>query len=133
MRFFAILALFLFLAACSAVPFSKNLKPHPQQQNRLTAEESFLAAMEQFSTANKLTQMQQVQQQFPGSVWAAHAKTIILYAQELDTRKSQLSSERAEKNQLLAELASVKQENLQLNEKIEQLKALLIDLEQRQH
>ncbi|NOY14347.1 MAG: hypothetical protein GXP51_11995 [Deltaproteobacteria bacterium] len=127
MKIIAAFVFFLFLTGCSVAPFSKSLKPYPQQQDQ----ELFFSALDQFSTSNKLTLMHQLQQQSPDSVWAAYAETIIRYARELDARKAQLSQEREEKQRLLAELDSIKQKNKQLNEKFEQLKALLIELEQR--
>ena len=127
MKIIVVFVFFLFLTGCSAAPFSKSLKPYPQQQ----AQELFFSALDQFSASNKLTLMHQLQQQSPDSVWSVYAETIIRYARELDARKTQLSQEREEKQRLLAELDSLKQKNKQLNKKFEQLKALLIELEQR--
>lgn len=130
MRFILLLCVFWGLAGCAYVPFGKSLKLHPQQY-QIQEEELFHAALDEFSVTNKLDLMQQFLQQYPDSEIAVPAETIILYARELDTRKAQLTAEREENQRLAAELDSLKQENVHLNEKIEQLKILLIELEQR--
>lgn len=128
MRFVVICGLLL-LTACSGAPFSKSLSPHPQSQ--MQDRELFIAAFNQFSTSNKLELMEDLKQRYPDSIWSSYAETITLYASELDTCNTQAADAQTQNQQLLAELAVAKQENRQLSEKIEQLKKLLIELEQR--
>jgi hypothetical protein len=116
--------LFFFLSACATVPFTKSMTPHPQQKSAMQPQEMFHAAMGDYSASKNLELMFQLQKQYPDSNWADHAETIILLAREV----SQLAED---KNQSAAELDILTQENIKLNEKIEQLKSLLIELEQR--
>jgi len=108
----------------------------------------FSQALDQFSSSNRLELLKQLRDDYPDSPWGRRAETIILYAQELDNRKEQLVALRdqyehlkQEKEQLTAlsdENELLKQDNIrlrqetqQLIEKIEQLKGLLIELENR--
>ena len=129
MKSIVALALLGFLAACTTPTFTKEMSPHPQMQ--MSEQELFIAALDQFSATNKLEMIEAFRQQYPDSSLAPYAETISLYAQELDARKEQLTTLEQEHQLLQAQLAVAKQENKQLSEKIEQLKKLLIELEQR--
>ena len=128
------LLLFVFacwLAGCTAVlPVQKQAVPQD-----LTA---FAEAFDMFQTSNRYTGLQQFMQDYPNSAWAVRAGTIVLYAQELDQRKQQIADLRGNcEQQELAldqqeqDLQDLQRENQQLAETIEQLKGLLIQLEQR--
>jgi len=130
MKFIVICGLLL-LTACSSAPFSKSLNPHPQSQMQVQDQELFVAALEQFSTSNNLELMADLKQRYPDSIWAAYAETITQHVSELDTCRVQSDSAQVKNQQLLVELEVANQENQQLSEKIEQLKKLLIELEQR--
>lgn len=117
-------ALAIFLAGCTQV----SLPPSPADWQ---AQREFSLALDQFTSSNRVDLLQNLYQQDPGSPWGQRAETIIRYAQELDKRKEQLEQLRAEQESLKQEIAGLHQENLQLNEKIEQLKGLLIELENR--
>ncbi|MBE9486005.1 MAG: hypothetical protein IMY82_02405, partial [Chloroflexi bacterium] len=91
----------------------------------------FLRAVDELSATNKITLLQQVPQDYPDSIWAVRAETIIACALELVACKAPSAAEATEKQQLAADLDRIKRENRQLEEKIDQLKKLLIELEQR--
>ncbi len=121
---FAVFFVLLIMAGCSLAPITQTFKSPPD-------EVLFLRAVDELSATNRITLLQQVPQDYPDSIWAIRAETIIAYARELDTRKAQLAAETAEKQQLATDLDRIKRKNRQLEEKIGQLKKLLIELEQR--
>lgn len=89
-----------------------------------TEPEAFSQALDQLTATRSLNGLKEFQQLYPGSHWSARAATIILYVEELNQRKVQLEEFQNRQLQLQAE-------NQQLTGKIEQLKKLLIELEQR--
>jgi len=133
MRFIAIFGLFWLLAACSVVPFSREMSPHPQQRSGPQSEGDapFFAAFDQFSKTGTLEPLSQFTQNYPDSSWVSHAESILHYVRKSDRYEEQLSDLQTEKLQLTAELETSKLANQQLAEKIEQLKKLLIELERR--
>ena len=114
----------LLVAGCSLVPIEKTCSTPPE-------EVFFLRAVDDFSATDKVELLEQIRKEYPDTAWAIRAETIIAYARELDTRKAQLAAETAEKQQLATDLDRIKRKNRQLEEKIGQLKKLLIELEQR--
>ena len=96
------------LAGCSMIPLTVAQVDHYEQ-------EQFIKALDQFVANNRIDQLQQVQKDYPDSAWGKRAETIVLYAQELDNRKDQL--------------AAAREENKQLQEKLDQLKNVLIRTE----
>lgn len=122
MRFFYLLLIFLLLTGCTV------LLPAPKQAV-LQDQQSFCLAFEEFQVNHRIDGLLKLQADFPDSVWASRAETIILYAQELDQRKEQNKKLRASEKQQTLLLEQLKEENQQLAEKIEQLKGLLIQSE----
>lgn len=97
----------------------------PQQEPRLTAEqEGFNQALDLLTTTHSSSGLRGFQQLYPDSPWGLRAATIVLYVEEVNQRKLQLG-------ELHDEQLRLQSENQQLTEKIEQLKKLLIELEQR--
>lgn len=84
----------------------------------------FSAALDQLSATHSLAGLKSFQERYSESLWGERAETIVLYVEEVNQRKAQLEQLRNEQLQLQAD-------NKQLIEKIEQLKTLLIELEQR--
>ena len=84
----------------------------------------FSAALDQLSATHSLAGLKGFQERYSESLWGERAETIVLYVEEVNQRKLQLDQLRNEQQRLQAE-------NQLLIEKIEQLKTLLIELEQR--
>lgn len=125
MRFIVLICLFsLALSGCTLVSYIPTQAARQEQQQ-------FIKALDQFSSSNRVELLQQVQQDYPNSPWGRRAETITLYVQELDSRKEQLAAQREEQELLKKEVVGLQQKNQQLTEKIEQLKSLLIEQEQR--
>ncbi|NOQ51143.1 MAG: hypothetical protein GQ578_02830 [Desulfuromonadaceae bacterium] len=120
----AVFFVLLIMAGCSLAPITQTFKSPPD-------EVLFLRAVDELSATNRITLLQQVPQDYPDSIWAVRAETIIADVLKLATCKTQLAAAATEKQQLAADLDRVKRENRQLEEKIGQLKKLLIELEQR--
>ena len=127
MKFIILYAFVTLLTGCSTLPFATSLKPHPQQQAPIESEVLFQVALDEFVATDRLGKMTQLQQQAAGSIWAEYAEAIIQLAQR---HKQQLAREQTDSQQLTDDLASMQQHNMHLNEKIEQLKTLLIEQEQ---
>ncbi len=121
---FLILAIFVSaISACSLV--QKIPVPMPRSQ----VEHRFIEALDEFSETNRVVLLKQLQRDYPDSVWRTRAQTIILYAQELDNRKRQIEILRKDKEQQAADIAELQKENQELTEKLEQLKGVLIEVE----
>ncbi len=113
----------LFLTGCTAL-FSSP------KQAVLQDQQAFCLAFEEFQESHKIEGLQKLQDDFPDSVWASRAETIILYSRELDLRKGQNKKLREAEKQRTDELEQLKEQNRQLTEKIDQLTGLLIQSEQ---
>ncbi|MDA3902875.1 MAG: hypothetical protein PF441_05415 [Desulfuromusa sp.] len=143
MKLFFIILIPLFLTSCAV------LYPQPKQAVLLD-QQNFSLAFDEFQESHRLDSLQKLKEDFPNSVWAARAETIILYSQELDQRKAQnenlresarvqtleLEQRKAQNENLreservlTLELEQLKKLNQQLTEQIEQLTSLLIELE----
>lgn len=122
MKLFFIILIPLFLTSCAV------LYPQPKQAVLLD-QQNFSLAFDEFQESHRLDSLQKLKEDFPNSVWAARAETIILYSQELDQRKAQNENLRESERVLTLELEQLKKLNQQLTEQIEQLTSLLIELE----
>ncbi len=129
-NFYLLLVLLPLMGCAQLLSMTCPVAPQPQipaqSQGQLPAveQERFSQALDRLTTTQSLSDLREVQQNYPQNLWGERAKTIILYVEELSLRKEQLEQLRNEQQQLDAE-------NQQLLEKIEQLKRLLIELEQR--
>lgn len=123
MRGLIVLSLGLSLVACS-VPLSGKIA---QRQ----AQHQFIAALDEFSATNRVALLEQLQEDYPDGAWSARAETVILHAQKLDDHKRQVENLHKEKLQLERELSQLRTVNQQLQEKLEKLKSVLIEREQR--
>jgi len=122
-KLLSILLIPLFLSGCSV------LCPQPKQA-LLQDQQNFSLAFEDFQTNHQLDGFRMLMVDFPDSVWASRAETIILYSQELNQRKAQNQKLRESERQQILEIEQLKIMNQQLSEKIEQFKSLLIQSEQ---
>ena len=113
----------LLLAGCSSLP-PQTPWVGSTEVTRQLEQKRFNQALDQLVATQSLSGLRDFRQQNPGGDWGARAETIILYIEELTQRKDQLE-------QLSGEQLLLQAENQQLIEKIEQLKRLLIQLEQR--
>ncbi|MCW8858243.1 MAG: hypothetical protein OQK97_00880 [Deltaproteobacteria bacterium] len=134
-----LLLISVFVLASCAPLFTQVKQAVPQDQL------GFTRAFDAFQATNRIDQLQQFKKDYPDSDWATRAGTIILYALELDQRKSQvekntevlaqqeldLSVLKKDNLQLSQEIESLSETNQQLTQQIEQLKGLLIQLEKR--
>ncbi|MFK5926889.1 MAG: hypothetical protein QM483_09685 [Desulfuromusa sp.] len=144
MKLVSILLISLVLTGCAV------LSPQPKQAV-LQDQQIFCLAFEDFQETHRLDGLRKLVVDFPNSVWAARADTIILYSQELDQRKiqndqlrkaeqqqalelgqykSQINKLRESGQKQVLELDQLKKLNQQLTEQIDQLKSLLIQSEQ---
>ena len=92
---------------------------------------AFEQAFTEFQNNNQLTVLENYAELYPDSPWAGRARTVILYARELEQRKEQLKQQQqtlSEKEEILQQLS---RENVKLNETLDQLKGSLIEMEQR--
>ena len=123
---FLLLILFLLVGCVRMLPAVTNVpSPEPAAAPVSVAEQVlFNEALDQLSATHSLAGLKGFQERFAESPWGERAETIVLYVEEVNQRKAQLEQVRNEQLQLQAE-------NQQLIEKIEQLKSLLIELEQR--
>lgn len=106
---------------------AEKLEPTPakvQVPIAAVEQERFNQALDLLTTTQSLSELRAFWQSYPQNPWGERAKTIILYIEELSLRKEQFEQLRNEQQKMQAE-------NQQLLEKIEQLKKLLIKLEQR--
>ncbi len=114
----------LCLSACSAMQI-------PVKMTVNGAEKQFIKALDDFSETNRVELLRQLQRDYPNGAWYNRAQTIILYAQELDNRKLQIDSLRKEKEQQAKKVTQLEITNQELTEKLEQLKGVLIEVEQQ--
>lgn len=136
MKFLAFLLIPLLFSSCAVLnPQPKQTAPQDQQD--------FCQAFDEFQESNSIDAFQKLVVDFPESVWAARAETIILYAQELEQQKvqneqlrrlEQQQSRDLEQQIKLNKKLTVKTEQLgklnqELTDKIEQFKSLLIKSE----
>jgi chromosome segregation ATPase len=119
------------LSACSMIQIPRTITQHQAQHQ-------FIEALDEFSETNRVSLLKQLQLDYPDGVWYTRAETIILTVQELENRKRQVENLRQEKLELQQhlqrlenDLSLLQADNQQMNEKLEQLKSVLIDLEQR--
>ena len=117
MKLFSILLIPLFLVSCTA------LCPQ-QKQAILQDQQSFSLAFDSFQATNQIDRLQKFTTDYPDSIWASRAETIILYSQELDQRKLQVEKLRKAEGQKVLELEQLKKFKQQSTEKIESLKKL---------
>ena len=113
----------LLLAGCSSLP-PQTPWVGSTEVTRQLEQKRFNQALDQLVATQSLSGLRDFLQQNPDGDWGVRAETIILYIEELTQRKDQLE-------QLSGEQLLLQAENQQLIEKIEQLKHLLIQLEQR--
>jgi len=123
-KIYLILLISLVFSGCSALCPQAKLPLMQDQQ-------SFTLAFEDFQKTHRLDGLHQLMVDFPDSVWASRAETIILYSQELDQRKAQNEQLRKLEQQQALEIEELKIQNQQLTEKIDQFKSLLIESEQQ--
>ena len=95
-----------------------------QEQLRLAEQEDFTLALDILAEEQSVRGLREFRQRYLKGAWAERAAAILLYDEELYLRKQQLERLRAEQQ-------AIQVENQQLLEKIEKLKRLLIELEQR--
>ncbi len=131
MRYLILVSLCVALSACSMITIPQTITQHQAQGQ-------FIEALDEFSETNRVALLKQLQLEYPDGIWYTRAETIILYAQELENRKRQVENLREEKLELQQHqrhledgLSQLQAENQELSEKIEQLKSVLIDVEQR--
>lgn len=95
-----------------------------QKQPILQDQQSFCQAFEYFQETNQINNLQNFIIDYPDSLWADRAETIILYSQELDQRKLQVEKLRKTEQQQILELERLKKLNRQSTEKMEKVKKL---------
>ncbi len=119
------IGILLLLSACTAPQPKVAGPPEP------TELQQFGQALDLLTREHNPRGLKDFQERYPASPWSWRAETILLYVQELNQRKEQLTEARA--GQQAAEQAgeNLREENRQLTTKIDQLKQLLIELEQR--
>ena len=123
MKLFLVSLIVLILTGCAVLcPDSK--------QAILPDQQSFALAFEKFQKTSQLDGFRKLRADFPDSIWASRAETMILYSQKLDQRKAQNQKLRELEQQQTAEIEELKGLNQQLTEQIEQVKSLLIQSEQ---
>ncbi len=129
---FCLLFVLMLLTACSQIypEIHKRIVPRDQK--------AFSHAFDSFRQSHQIAWLQTFQQNYPDSEWAQRAATIIFYAEKVDQAKAQLERQNLElealklDNESLADqLIQLEQGNQELTEQLEQLKGLLIQLEQR--
>ena len=108
MKLLSLLIVSLFFTGCAV------FDPQPEQAV-LQDQQDFYLAFDEFQESHQIDSLQKLKLDYPDSIWAVRAETIILYSQELDQCKAQIE-----------QLGKSEQ---QLTEQIEQLKSLLIQLE----
>ena len=127
------------LAACS------QFIPQLQEQIAPKDQRAFSRAIDSFRATHRVALLKKFIVDFPDSEWGPRANTIILQSSDLNQCKQQIKKNRAlidqqeidldvrtKKNQqLVDDMAVLKNLNQQLTEQITQLKGLLIQLEQR--
>ena len=118
----------LWLSACSNLPIAKKMTP---QKTQYAESEIAQAAIEQYQSSGKTELLQQLAEQKPDSVEGRYAAALWRLNAELEQQQAQLANQEADFDRFAAEQRALQQENQQLNETIEQLKKLLIELEQR--
>ncbi len=136
MKFLAFIFISLFVSGCT------TFFPQPKQAI-LQDQQDFCLAFEEFQASHRIDNLQKLTQEFPDSVWARRAETIILYSKEVDQRKLENKKLResvqrqtreleqlGKQNQILKnKIAEQNKMSQLLAEKIEQLKSLLIQSE----
>ncbi len=99
---------------------------------------AFERAFGTFQQDFQITTLESFVASYPHSPWAQKATTVILYARELEQRKSQVKEQdesirqlQEKNNHLVAENKRLSDTLTQLNETLDQLKGSLIELEKR--
>ena len=95
-----------------------------QKQPILQDQQSFCQAFEYFQETNQINNLQNFIINYPDSIWADRAETIILYSQELDQRKAQVGKLRKTEQQQTLELEQLKKKNQDSIKKVAILKKL---------
>jgi cell shape-determining protein MreC len=117
MKLFALLLIPFFLISCTIHNPQPRSVVSPDQQ-------AFSQAFSEFQGSHRIAGFQKLVVDFPSSVWAGRAETIILYAQELDQRKAQNEQlQKSEQHQTL-EVKRLRQQNQKLKDRNEQLDKL---------
>ena len=119
------LLLLIFFAACTAPQPELPGPPEPTEQQQ------FAQALDLLAREHSPRGLRDFQQQHPQSPWTVRAETIIRYVQEVTQRKAQLAQARSKLQAEESVNVELEQEKQALHEKIDQLKVLLIELEQR--
>ena len=117
------LFLFVVLSGCTQL-VPANAPDVVQESQPVQEQLLFNQAFDQWVSTQNLNSLREFQKLHQQSAWGARAEIVIRYVEELHQRKLQLEEKRVELQQLQAD-------NLQLTGMIEQLKKLLIELEQR--
>ena len=126
MRYLLIATILLFFnfGCASICPQSKQAVLQDQQD--------FSLAFAKFQDSHRIDGFQKLISDYPNSIWADRAKTIILYSQELDQRKSQYLELQKQSNENRTKAEKAEQleiENQELMLTIEKLKGSLIQSE----
>ncbi|SHI55611.1 hypothetical protein SAMN02745165_00395 [Malonomonas rubra DSM 5091] len=127
MRWFLLLGL-LVLGACSHLPIAKKMTP---QESTHGEKQLVQAAIDQYRLSGETELLQQLAEQEVDSYWGRYADALLRLSAELELLKDRSAKGEVDCGQLVAEQEALQQENELLNQKIEQLKKLLIELEQR--
>ncbi len=117
---FAVLA----LSGCARLCPEPKVSVNPDQL-------AFEEACAGFQQSNKVVTLENFIAVYPDSPWAGRARTLVLYARELEQRKEQLKQQQKTLAEQEARLEILSQENRELAETIERLKGSLIELEKR--
>ncbi len=131
MKKFFIIVLCGLLAACSAAPFQRQLKLHPQSGAEANDPQQFIATVDRYLADGGSDLLQQLQSTVPDSGCGEYAGKVLQLAKEQIELKAELQQEKDSREQLQGELAEATQKNLQLTKQIEELKKLLIEFERR--
>ena len=129
--FIGILAVFMISGCAQLCPKEERVALADDQ---IAFEQAFGAFQKHF----QITTLESFIDSYPDSAWAQKATTVVLYARELEQRKTQIKEQDEsirqlqEKNNHLADENKRLNDTLtQLNETLDQLKGSLIELEQR--
>lgn len=135
LRLVAGLTVLLLLSACAQLgEIRKEIK-----QSIVTPDErAYADTLDTFALTHRVSLLRSFQQDYPDSIWSRRAETLALYALEVERRKIDnredqelIEKQAIEIERLLVREKKLKKQNAQLTEQIDQLKGLLIQLEQR--
>ena len=124
MKLLSLLLIPFFLTSCAI------LNPPPRQEI-LPDQQAFSQVFTEFQENHQISGFQKLVVDFPNSIWAGRAETIILYARELDQRKVQNKQLRGSELHQALEVKRLRQLYRQLNDRTEQLDKLNRQLNDR--